>query len=409
MVARAALAQAFALPLLGAYGLVATPLIQEFGASTTELGVGMSLAILAAALGGPVLGVLLDRGPLRAIMLAGVLLMWVSVLLLSRGRALWQLGACLAFATLGMSMYGMMPAQVVLVNWFVLQRGRALSVAFVGTSLAAFVVPPATAFAIERLGWRGALVALASAAALLACVAIYGLVKRPEERGQSPDGISAPPHRSTSDLSSEARSAPPRGSASREASEVRGWLADANFWLIAVGMGLALSVSVATLFLVRHLETLGFSRTEASFVPSAMALFGVVGKLAAGWAIDRFDARVVVATALLVHALGWAIVATQSSYGAMLLAAAPLGLGGGGFLPLPPVLQGRCFGRAAIGRVSGLHALLGLPFLLAAAPLVGSAAGEDGGFAVPFLGLALVLVAAALVLAGLRVPSVEPE
>jgi sugar phosphate permease len=409
MVVRGALAQAFALPLLGAYGLVATPLIEEFGASPTELGIGMSLAILAAALAGPALGVLLDRGPLRAVMLAGVALMWVSVLLLSRGRALWQLGACLAFATLGMSMYGMMPAQVVLVNWFVLQRGRALSFAFVGTSLAAFVVPPATAFAIEGLGWRGALVALASAAALLACGAIAGLVKRPEERGQSPDGLVTPPHRSTTDPASGARSEPPRGGASREASGVQGWLSDANFWLIAIGVGLALSVSVATLFLVRHLETLGFSRTEASFVPSLMALFGIVGKLAAGWAIDRFDARAVVPAALLAHALGWVIVATQSSYGAMLVAAAPLGLGGGGFLPLPAVLQGRCFGRAAIGRVSGLHALLGLPFLLAAAPLVGSAASEDGGFAAPFLGLAVLLALAALVLAGLRVPAAEPE
>ena len=402
IVTLAAFAQGLALPLLGAFGLVATPLIEEFGASATQLGLGMSLAILAAALAAPALGVALDRGPLRTTMHFGVALMWVSVLLLSRGTALWQLGACLAFATVGMSMYGMLPVQVILVNWFVLRRGAALSVAFVGTSAAAFVVPPATAWGIEWLGWRGALVALASAAALLATPVITRLVKRPEELGQHPDGIPAAPaapERAASGAS-EGRSA---------ASVGTGWLRDRNFWLIAIGVGLALSVSVATLFLVRHLETLGIPRTQAALVPSAMALFGIAGKLGAGWLIDRLDARAVVAGALALHALGWAIVASQSSYAAMLVAAAPLGLGGGGFLPLPPVLQGRCFGRAAIGRVGGLHALIGLPFLLAAAPLVGWAEGRSGSFAAPFYGLMAVLVLAAGVFARLRIPDVEPD
>jgi MFS family permease len=409
MVALAALSQGLALPLLGAYGLVATPLIEEFGASTTQLGLGMSLAIFASALASPPLGVALDRGPLRAIMLGGVVLMLLSVAALSRGTALWQLAAGLAFATLGMSMYGMLPVQVILVNWFVLRRGSALSFAWVGTSVAAFVVPPATAWLIEALGWRNALLALAAGAASLAAPAIARLVKRPEELGQTPDGIvpnGAQPG------AEGALPAPPgeatRGLASRRANEVTGLLRDRNFWLIAVGIGLALSVSVATLFLVRHLETLGIARTEAALVPSAMAAFGILGKLGAGWLIDRVDARAVVAGALALHALGWAIVASQSSFPAMLLAAAPLGLGGGGFLPLPAVLQGRCFGRDAIGRVGGLHGLIGLPFLLAAAPLVGWAEGRSGGFAAPFYGLMGVLLLAAGVLACLRVPEVEP-
>jgi len=396
MVVLAAVSQGLALPLLGAFGLVATPLIEEFGASATQLGLGMSFAILATALAGPALGVALDRGPLRTIMLSGVALMLVSVLLLSRGTALWQLGACLAFATVGMSMYGMLPVQVILVNWFVLRRGAALSVAFVGTSVGAFVIPPTTAWGIEWLGWRSALVALASAAALLATPVITRLVKRPEELGQHPDGIPAAPRAA-------------RAEGASPASGVEGLLRDRNFWLIAIGVGLALSVSVATLFLVRHLETLGIPRTQAALVPSLMALFGIAGKLGAGWLIDRLDARAVVAGALALHALGWAIVASQSSYSAMLVAAAPLGLGGGGFLPLPPVLQGRCFGRAAIGRVGGLHALIGLPFLLAAAPLVGWAEGRSGSFAGPFYGLMAVLVLAAGAFALLRIPDVEPD
>jgi MFS family permease len=394
MVAFGAVAQGVALSLLGAYGVVATPVIQEFSASTAQLGIGISLALLAAALASPVVGAALDRGPLRAIMLSGVALMFVSVLALSRGAALWQLAICFAGATIGMAMYGMLPVQVVLVNWFAVRRGLALSLAYLGTSFAAFIIAPATAWLTEWLGWRNALVALAAGAASLATPAIAQLVKRPEELGQTPDGMRAQPV--------------PHGDGPRAASGPGHWLRDPNFWLIGAGVGLALSVSVAALFLVRHLEMLGIPRTRAALVPSSIALFGIAGKLGAGWLIDRIDARAVVAGILVFHAVGWTIVASQSSYAAMFLASVPLGLGIGGFLPLPAVLQGRCFGRDAIGRIGGIHALIGLPFLLAAPPLVGWVEGRTGGFAVPFFGLAGVLALAAIVLACVRIPAVEP-
>ena len=394
MVAFGAIAQGLAFPMLGAFGVVATPLIQEFGASSIQLGVGMSIALLAAALAGAPLGVAFDRGPLRAIMLSGVALMFVSVLALSRAVSLGQIAACFALATVGLSMYGMLPVSVVLVNWFALRRGTALSLAYVGTSVGALFVPTVTAWLIEWFGWRHALVALAAGAAALAVPAVARLVKRPEELGQTPDGIPGAPA--------------DRGEAARRTGELAAWLRDRNFWLIGGGVGLALSVSVATLFLVRHLEMLGIPRTRAALIPSSMAMFGIVGKLGAGWLIDRFDARAVVTGVLALHALGWTIVASQSSYAAMLVASVPLGLGGGGFLPLPAVLQGRCFGRDAIGRIGGIHALIGLPFLLASAPLVGWGEGRTGGFEAPFFGLAGALLLAVLLLACVRVPGVAP-
>jgi MFS family permease len=390
----AALVQATGTPLLSAYGVIQTPLIEEFATDAAQLGIGMGLAILAMALSALALGPIFDRGPLRIVMLAGVALMFSAAFALSRGSALWQLALCLPLVAAGFSMYGMFPAQVMLVNWFVQRRGSALGRAAVGGSIGALIVPIAMAALVDVLGWRTALVALAGGAALLAAPAIaLFAVKRPEDVGQTPDGLPV-----------ESQQRPEEASHATPASRLRGWLRGPNFWAIGLGAGLALSVSVATLFLVRHLEKLGIERTQAALLPSLVAAFGIVGKLAAGWAIDRFDARGVVVAALWVHALGWTLVATQSSYAALLAAAAPLGLGGGGFLPLPAVLQGRCFGRDAIGRVSGLHAMLGLPFLVATAPLVGMAEVATGSFRTPFLGLAAALVLASGVLACVRAP-----
>jgi MFS family permease len=411
MIGVAALVQAVATPLFGAYGVLQQPLLDEFDTDTAHLGLGMSLAILSMALSAPLLGRVFDRGPLRLVMLAGVGVMLGAVFGLSRGTALWQLALCLPLVTLGLGMYGMLPAQVILVNWFVLRRGTALGRAAVGGSVGALIVPVATAWLSRAFGWRTALLLLALAAAAIATpvIALF-VVKRPEDVGQTPDGLPQVNEGQASEARSEPEASGVLGTAARSeprANEVTGFLRDPNFWWIGIGAGLALSVSVATLFLVLHLEQCGIERTQAALVPSLMALFGILGKLAAGAAIDRVDARGVVIAALALHALGWGIVATQTSFFAFLLAAAPLGLGGGGFLPLPPVLQGRCFGRDAIGRVSGLHALLGLPVLLAAAPLVGLLEARTGSFTLPFLGLAFVLALAAACIARVRPPRTQ--
>jgi Sugar phosphate permease len=398
-VALAALAHGVSLPLLGAYGVFATPLVEEFGASTTQLGLGMSIALLAIALVSAPLGALFDRGPLRTIMLAGAMLMFTSVLALSRSVELWQLAVGFACAAVGISMYGASPVHVVLVNWFSKRRGTALSLAHVGTSVGSLIVLPTTSWLIEWLGWRNALVALAAGALSLALPVIARFVKRPEDLGQTPDGVSVEP--------AAASLVPRAGDGPSGASQVGGWLRDSNFWLIGGGAGLAFGVSIAILFLVRHLETLGIPRTRAAMIPASIGAFGIVGKVAAGWLVDRFEPRAVVVGTLVLQALGWAIVASPSSFTWTVVASALIGVGSSGFLPLPPVLQARCFGRDAIGRIGGLHGLIGLPFLLSAAPLVGWGEGRTGGFAVPFYGLAVALVLAAAALACVRVPEVE--
>jgi cyanate permease len=73
-------------------------------------------------------------------------------------------------------------------------------------------------------------------------------------------------------------------------------------------------------------------------------------------------------------------------------------------VPMAPLLIGACFGRAVVGKVAGMQAGLGLPFLLAAAPLVGAVRDETGEYFYAFVGLAGLLLFAASLIALTRVP-----
>jgi MFS family permease len=397
IVALAGVCHALGFGLLGVYAFMISPLIEEFGATPLQLGLGMSIMTFFTALAGAALGPLLDRGPLRAIMLCGLGVMLTGVLLLTRAGSLSALAAFFAMVTVGMGMYGMFPAQVMLVNWYIAGRGKALAIAAVGISVSAFAVPLITSRLIAALGWRDALIALALGAAAIAAPLIARFaIKRPEEVGQHPDGVLRPAR---------------EGGPATLLVEIplAALVRDPAFWLIGLGTGLAFCASLPGFFLVRHMESeLGIPTVQAAYVPAAQGIAGLIGKLVAGWAIDRIDKRAVVIAALCLHALGWIIAVNQSSLAGMLAAAIPLGLGGGGFLPLPPVLQGACFGRAMIGRVAGLHALLAFPFLLGITPFAGWLQAQTGSFVQPFLGLAGTCLLAALVLGLVRIPKVEP-
>jgi MFS family permease len=379
--------------MLAVYGFVAGSIVSEFGASDTQVGIGMSFAIFGMAIASPLVGPYLDRGPIRAIMLSGVVLAFTSLVALAQATELWQLALGFTCASVGMSLYGPLPVQVLLIRWFIERRGLALAVAGLGYSAGSLAFPPATAWLVTNYGWRHAVEVIAAIAAIVTLPVIARLVvPRPEDRGQIPDG--RPPTRSAEgDMRASMRDTP-LGEITR----------NRNFWLIGLGTGLGLGVPSASFFLVRHTETLGISGEETALVYIAMGLAGMAGKLLSGSLSDRFDERWVTLSALSALLAGWIGFTGATTLTEVILAGIPAGLGAGGMIPMTAILIGACFGRAVAGKVMGIQAALSLPFLLSISPLVGIVRDRSGSFVASFQILCGLLVVAMLLIALLRIP-----
>lgn len=390
IVAAGVVAQMLGVGLLGAYGFFVTPLAEEFDASMARLGVGMSLLGLTSALLNPVLGPRLDRGHVRAWMLAGVAVMLAGMLALSRAGSLLQLAAALVLVSAGVLMYGPLPVHLLVVNWFVARRGRALAIAALGLSLPGFFVPPLTAALIDALGWRAALLALGfGSAALVVPVLVAWVVTRPEDLGQVPDGA--------------------RGAGmvpQPEAPPTRQLLRDRSFWIIAIGLGLVAAAPMLNgVYLVRHMEQAGISRQAAAFVMTWMAGFGVLGKLLTAALADRVDKRWLAWGLVAVQVAAWALILPAPGYTGFLVAGVGFGLGVGGFVPLPALFVGTSFGRSAFGQIAGLISPIRLPITLSIVPLGGWLADRSGGHGATFAAAIAAALAGALLLLFLRAPA----
>jgi len=379
---------------LSAFGVFVMPLEREFDTSRASLSAAFGLSLLAMGSFAPVLGRWIDRGSLRRIMLAGLVLASVGTCLLSRATALWQLGV--VFCTLvafGTALYGPLPSMALVANWFVRRRGIALGVTVAGATLGGALAPALAALLIDQFGWRSALLAFGlGSLALAAPVFAFGVVSRPAEVGQRPDGDAAP-----------------EGGVSRAGMTVHAYatselLRDRNFLVLALGTALIFtSPIVATLHLVPFAEGLGFSRQDAAFVFTPVAACSLLGKLAFGAVSDRVDPRHALRLAVLVLVAGWLVLLADPDYPRLLLAGALLGLGIGAVVPLHGVLIGLCFRAEAFGQVMGLGGLLTLPIIAGANPIAGWLYDATGSYRAGF-GLEVgCLLGAGLFFSALRV------
>jgi len=385
VIAVLSLAQACGIGLLQAYSPFVQPVMQAFDLSATAVGSGMSIFILMLTGAGPVIGRFVDKGLVRLLMPTGVLVMLGGVLLMANAASGWHLAVGMAMASLGIALFGPIPANVTVTHWFLQRRGTALAVVAAGGAVAGFGLPPLAAWLIEVQGWRTALTTIAVTAAAIALPALLaGLVARPDRLGQARDGAlptagAEPVVESTDGLSE--------------------WLVSRDFWLLALGMALVFAVPVGIgLYLVPFLVEQGEPAPRAALVLSVAAVAGFMGTMGAGMLADRWPPKRVMLGLLAVFAASYVALALWPTMTVALCAAVGMGVAAGGAGPFAPLFAGLRFGAPVVGRVMGVQGLIGLPLLAAGPPLVGQVREATGSYEAAFLGAAGVLLLAALLL-----------
>ena len=138
-------------------GVFITPMTEELGWSRTDISLGQTLSTGVMGLVGLAVGGLTDRRGGRALIVVGAVITGLAYILLGQVQGLWQYYLVVGVVlTLGMGTMGGMVLNVVVSNWFIRRRGRAIAITAMGASFGAILVPPLMTWLIDAAGWRTA-------------------------------------------------------------------------------------------------------------------------------------------------------------------------------------------------------------------------------------------------------------
>ncbi len=371
--------------LLNVFGVVLEAVAADFDLDIATVGIGVSIFMLSVGLTAPIMGKLADRGPIKPVMLAGVIMMVAGVAIITRIHSGGMLALGMLITSVGIVIHGMVPSNGIVTNWFVRRRASALAIVAVGLSIGGLWLPPAAAWLMANGSvendWRYALQTLSYVLGVVAFIVIFFGVKRtPEDVGQHPDGDPA--------------SAMEESDLNEGDERFRQALRGRDIWFMAVSFGIITMVSLTNgVYIVPFLESGGANNLQASYALSAIALASIVGSISAGAIADRTGTKVVLMASQSAIILAFLVYLSHPGYLVSVAAAALVGLSVGAFMPMQPASAGARFGRAIAGRVIGIYGLIGLPFSLSAIPLAGLLKSLYGSYDIIYMvGIGILLV-----------------
>jgi MFS family permease len=249
---------------------------------------------------------------------------------------------------------------LLMAQWFVRRRGRAMAIAGLGGALSTATLPPLARLLIDNIGWRESYLVFGMAIwAVVVPVAILLVRNRPEDVGLHPDGADEPP----------VGEAPVTASGEPVRHKV---LNTRMFWFLAIPMAMPGLVDTALIF---HQASIfaerGLSPTVAATAFAPMALTTAAFGFGAGFLTDRFGPRPLYIVGLLVLCIPPLVLQFISNTPAAFAYGMIMGAGSGIAMMVSRIAWSYYYGRHGLGSVQGAAVMVSIigsalgPLLLA--------------------------------------------
>ena len=382
------------------------PLTADLGISRGVFSLLRSGEGIIAACLAPFIGTLVDRYGGRWLMAGGTAIAGVGFLLLSQIDGFTQFAAIrLTLVTLGDCMMGYMVVNVIIAQWFVRQRGRALAFSSMGVGFAKVCMPILAAWLLVILGWRQTWFVFGlTTMVLLVLPALLVIRRSPEDMGLRPDGVSE----SVTTTSSVA-SRNTENLASRPDSDAAWTRADAvrssAFWLLVITFGISsMGVTGLNLHVYSYVTDLGHSAVVAASVMGVIASMQLASPLAWGFLAERIDVRYAAMLRFVIQAVGLGLAIATGDLFCLYAGFLLYGIGLGGNMVLPDILWASYYGRRSLGRIRGMGLFISHMLAAAGPPFFGFLFDITGGYGLSFAIFGAILILSALLSLMLRPP-----
>lgn len=315
------------------FSVFVKPLTGEFGWTREAISGGFAIAAVTLGVISPLLGRLIDRfGPRRIILPCITIYVCAIASLSLLHMGLWQFYlTCFVLGAVGNGAAHLAYSRSIS-TWFQQRLGTALAFVMVGAGLGAMIFPVTAQFVIDRSGWRTAYASLGGMALLLG-LPLSGryIHERRTTRTHDVVPIVHPGATWQQGLRSYA------------------------FWIItAILFVSSTSMNGAITHLSALLTDRGITANEAALCASLLGGSSLLGRIVAGWLLDRWFGPRVAFAINVITALGIFLLARAHGFAVGCLSAALIGVGAGGEAAITPYLLTRYFGLRAFSTLYGL-------------------------------------------------------
>ena len=330
------------------FGTFITSLETEFGWSRAQLSAGPTVIGITAIIFFPMAGMLVDKYGARKILLPSIISFALAIAsMYYLTNSLWHLYAmCVLIPLLGAGTAPLTYSRI-LVAWFNKKRGLALGIGLAGVGLGTTLVPVIASYFIENYGWRIAYLVLGSLILLISFPSAKLLLREsPKDLGLLPDGIDEKEEGTETENFTN-------NSVGYTASQA---LRQKTFWLMFFTFLVAGTVtSTVLVHLIPMMMDRGQSQSEAAATFAYLGISIILGRLAAGYLMDKFFAPYVVILFLLCPAFGLAMLADGGTGTLAAVSAGLIGAAIGAEFDVMGYFTSRYFGPRAFGQIYGYN------------------------------------------------------
>lgn len=378
-------------PQIYGFVVVLPSMVEELGWSRTSAGAGVSVMMISVGLAGPLVAAGIGKFGVRPIMIAGGVVSASGAMLTYFTESLIQfyLGAGLLMG-IGIGMQTVLPGSQVIANWFTLRRATALGAFMAVGGISALLFSPLLAELIEASGnWRLVWLSMALGSILASGIVFFAVVETPQEKGQTPDGLSAA---EIEQLASEhSASGGRKVHQTDQVWEIKDALRTRAFWFITFGTCIALFGStVVSSHLALFLQDAGFTALFSASVLGVTGVAGIIGRVLAGILGDRIEPRLILLTGLILELASFIVLLNANGAALAYSFAVLYGLGFGFAFVAATTVIANYFGPLVYATLFGIGALVGTVFGGAGPILSGMSYDKLGSYQAAFYGYVAV-------------------
>ncbi len=360
-------------------------LIDAFSWTREEVTRPVSIFYLALAVLLPIIGVILDKGNPKRIIITGAVIIVAALTGMSFMENLTQFNLLYIALAIGLAGAGLFSSMYILTQWFHKHRGKAVGILLVGGSLGGALFNKVTGDSIDAMGWQNTFLLLAGIGAVFMILPWLLVVKNnPQEMGLWPDGADeAPKSKITGGVSlAEALKSPTLYVL---------FIATGILWFCIIGMGQHQDIYLQ--------KELGLSSSIVTNVGSALFLFGVIGKLLFGFLSDQFNKKMVMTGSIGLLILGnlfLYLMGTDPGKWSPYWYAITYGIAYSGVFTMIQIIVAELYYGKAYGKILGIVLTVDTLASVAGIIFLGKKSVADGSY-IPAIMTMLILCAVAMI------------